>query len=55
VFTQILLSGQTGGLIAGAVFGIMMHMMMAPTPQGGEMPMMAMVAKVVGSESMAVG
>lgn len=48
-------SGIIGGLIAGVVFGIMMHMMMAPTPQGGEMPMMAMVAKVVGSESMAVG
>jgi hypothetical protein len=33
----------------------MMQMMNAPTPEGGQMPMMAMVAKVVRSDSMAVG
>lgn len=48
-------SGIIGGLISGVVFGLMMQMMSAPTPQGGELPMMAMVAKVVRSESMVVG
>jgi len=33
----------------------MMQMMTAPTPNGGKMPMMAMVAKVVRSDSIAVG
>jgi hypothetical protein len=33
----------------------MMQMMSAPTPQGGKMPMMAMVAMVVRSDSLAVG
>lgn len=32
-----------------------MQMMNAPTPEGGQMPMMAMVAMVVGSKSGAVG
>lgn len=48
-------AGIIAGLIAGVVFGVMMTMMMAPTPDGGEMPMMAMVAQVVGSTSLAVG
>lgn len=48
-------NGIIAGLLGGLVFGIMMQMMNAPTPEGGEMPMMAMVAKVVGSESIAVG
>jgi len=43
------------GLLGGVVFGIMMQMMNAPTPEGGQMPMMAMVAKVVRSDSMAAG
>ena len=43
------------GLVGGVVFGIMMQMMSAPTPDGGQMPMMAMVAKVVRAESMVVG
>ncbi len=43
------------GLVAGLVFGMMMQMMMAPTPDGGQMPMMAMVAKVVKSDSLFVG
>lgn len=47
--------GVVSGLVAGVVFGIMMQMMSAPTPEGGQMPMMAMVAKVVRSDSMAVG
>ena len=48
-------AGIVTGLIAGVVFGAMMQMMNAPTPQGGQMPMMVMVAMVVGSMSLAVG
>jgi len=48
-------NGIVSGLLAGIVFGIMMQMMNAPTPEGGQMPMMAMVAKVVRSDSIAVG
>ena len=48
-------SGAIAGLIAGLVFGLMMQMMSAPTPEGGRMPMMAMVAMVVGSSSVVVG
>jgi len=48
-------SGIVAGLIGGVFFGIMMQMMNAPTPQGGEMPMMAMVAMVVRSNNTLVG
>jgi hypothetical protein len=48
-------SGMIAGLIGGVFFGIMMQMMNAPTPQGGEMPMMAMVAMVVRSNNTLVG
>ncbi len=48
-------AGIVGGLIAGVVFGMMMAVMTAPTPDGMRMPMMAMVAKVVRSESLAAG
>jgi hypothetical protein len=47
--------GIVAGLVGGVFFGIMMQMMTAPTPEGGRMAMMAMVAKVVRSDSMAVG
>jgi hypothetical protein len=50
-----IISGGLAGLSAGVVFGVMMQMMNAPTPQGGQMPMMAMVAMVVGSSSLVVG
>lgn len=43
------------GLIAGIVFGIQMQMMSAPTPEGDSMPMMRMVAMVVGSDSSGIG
>ena len=45
----------SAALLGGLVFGIMMQMMNAPTPGGGQMPMMAMVAKVVHSDNMAIG
>jgi uncharacterized membrane protein YagU involved in acid resistance len=48
-------NGIGAGLMGGVIFGIMMQMMTAPTPDVGQMPMMAMVAKVVGSDSIAVG
>jgi hypothetical protein len=49
------IAGAVGGLLAGLVFGIMMQMMKAPTPDGGQVPMMAMVAMVVRSESLVAG
>jgi len=48
-------SGIVAGLVGGIVFGMMMQMMSAPTPDGGQMPMMAMVAMVLGSMSVFVG
>jgi hypothetical protein len=48
-------AGIVAGLIAGLVFGVMMTIMHAPTPDGGSVPMMGMVAQVVGSSSLAVG
>ncbi len=50
-----LFSGALAGLAGGIVFGVMMQMMTVPAPSGGEMPMMAMVAAVVRSDSIAVG
>jgi hypothetical protein len=49
------IAGVVAGLVAGIVFGFMMQMMSAPTPDGRQMPMMAMVAQVVRSDSLAVG
>lgn len=48
-------NGLMAGFVGGVVFGVMMQMMSAPTPEGGQMPMMAMVAQVVRSNSLAVG
>ena len=48
-------AGAIAGLVAGVVFGLMMQMMSAPGPGGSPVPMMAMVAQVVGSSSLAVG
>jgi|SRR5919108_450376 hypothetical protein len=48
-------AGVIAGLAAGAVFGIMMQLMTAPGPEGARMPMMAMIARVVRSDSVAVG
>lgn len=43
------------GVIAGIVFGVMMQTMTAPTPDGGTMPMMAMVGQVIGWPTVAGG
>jgi hypothetical protein len=43
------------GLIGGVVFGLMMQMMMAPTPDGGQMPMIAMVGQIIGSPTVGAG
>jgi hypothetical protein len=48
-------AGIAGGLIAGVVFGMMMQMMMAPTPDGGQMPMISMVGMIVGSPTAGAG
>lgn len=43
------------GLMGGAVFGLMMQMMTAPTPDGGQMPVIAMVGQIVGSPTVWAG
>lgn len=44
------------GIIAGLVFGVMMHMMSAPTPDGGEVPVIAMIGQIIaGSPDVATG
>jgi hypothetical protein len=43
------------GLIGGAVFGLMMQMMTAPTPDGGQMPVIAMVGQIVGFPTVGAG
>ena len=48
-------AGVVSGVIAGVVFGLMMQMMKVPTPDGMEVPMMMMVAKVVRSDSLVAG
>lgn len=47
--------GIIAGLVAGVVFGMMMQMMNAPTPDSKQIPMIQMVAMVVGSTSIVVG
>lgn len=49
------LLGAVAGLVAGLVFGMIMQMMAAPAPDGGQIPMMRMVAMVVRSDSVLVG
>lgn len=48
-------SSVVAGLVAGVVFGLMMQMMLAPTPDGGQMAMIAMVGQIVGSPTAAAG
>jgi hypothetical protein len=43
------------GLIGGVVFGLMMQMMTAPTPDGGQMPVIAMVGQIIGSPTVGAG
>ncbi|SRR6266508_4282840 len=43
------------GVIAGVVFGVMMQMMTAPTPDGGMMPVIAMIGQIVGSPTVTAG
>lgn len=49
------LDGALAGIGGGLAFGLMMQMMTAPAPDGREMPMMAMVAMVVRSDSLVLG
>ncbi|MEX0788577.1 MAG: hypothetical protein WD040_07245 [Anaerolineales bacterium] len=48
-------NGIVAGLMAGIPFGVAMQMMSAPTPDGGAIPMMIMVAMVVRSQSVVIG
>src|ERR671910_269660 len=48
-------AGVIGGVFSGGGFGAMMQMMSAPTPDGGEMSMMAMIGMIVGSPTIAAG
>lgn len=48
-------AGALAGLAGGVVFGLLMSVMSAPTPDGGAMPMMAMVGMVVRSPTVLVG
>ena len=50
-----IMHGAVAGLASGLVFGIMMQMMTAPTPDGQHIPMMQMVAMVVRSDNLVVG
>jgi len=50
-----LIAGTVGGLAAGVVFGMMMQMMTAPTPDGGQMPIINMIGMIVGSPTAGVG
>jgi uncharacterized membrane protein YagU involved in acid resistance len=50
-----ILAGAIAGVAAGVPFGALMQVMTAPTPDGGGMPMMAMVAMVVRSQSLSIG
>jgi hypothetical protein len=49
------LAGALAGLSAGVVFGAMMQLMQAPAEGGGTVPVLRMVAMVVGSGSVVVG
>lgn len=50
-----LFNGAIAGVAGGVIFGVMMQMMNAPTPDRSSMAMMQMVAMVVGSTSLAIG
>lgn len=43
---SLLGAGIVAGLLGGLVFGTAMQMMMAPTPEGGQVRMMAMVGQI---------
>ena len=44
------------GVVAGLVFGAMMHMMTAPMPGGGPVPVIAMIGQIItGSPDVTIG
>lgn len=53
--TSRVLKGAGAGLVAGAVYGLVLQMMAAPIPGGRETPVMVLLAKLLGSQSLAVG
>ncbi len=48
-------NGVLAGLLAGLVFGLLMQIMTAPTPEGERVPVITMVAMILGSQSAFVG
>lgn len=48
-------AGTLASIIAGTIFGLFMQMTSAPTPSGSYMPLMAMVAQIVHSNSLLIG
>lgn len=48
-------AGIVAGLLAGIVFGVLMHRIFTPSPMGGQMSMMAMMARVVRSDDLIAG
>jgi hypothetical protein len=55
VMSSRIATSTIAGVVAGIVFGLMMQMMTAPTPGGGQMPVIAMVGQIVGSPTIAAG
>lgn len=48
-------SGIVAGLLAAAVFGVLMHAISVPAGMGGRMPMIRMMASVVRSDRLLAG
>jgi hypothetical protein len=48
-------AGIVAGLLAGVAFGFMMQRIYTPSPMGGQMSMLAMMARVVRSDEVAAG
>jgi len=49
-----IVAGIVAVIVAGVVMGMGMQMMTMPNPQGDQVPMMAMVAQILGSDSLIV-
>lgn len=48
-------TGALAGLGAGIVFGILMQIMIAPAAEGGQIPVIQLVSRVIGADSSAAG
>lgn len=50
-----LVAGAVASVLAGIVFGAMMQMMTAPTPEGGKVSVIVMIAMILRSDNPIVG